>query len=250
MTSIAFVDAFTYTCARGAGAPETKTMEQTMRMRTLFRSFAILAAIVLPQIAQAAPAGKLADAIQKRYDSLSSFQADFQQELTNAASGSVEKRSGKIWFKLPNQVRWDTQKPERELLIVGQHLVWDYFETDKVVMKYRSNQVFNAKTKSILKFLSGKANLKEDFKVEDQGLEDGLTKLRLIPKEPEPTMVLAYLWVDPKSAMVARVLIVDFYGNGNQVNLSNLVLDKRLDGKMFEFSAPAGVQVRDNTKQK
>ncbi len=217
-----------------------------MRIRTLIVLFAVLAAAVLPQAAQA---NKLADAIQKRYDSLSSFQADFQQELTNAASGSVEKRSGKIWFKLPNQVRWDTQKPEKELLVVGQHTVWDYFEVDKVVMKYRANQVFNAKTKSILRFLSGKANLKEDFKIEEQGLEDGLTKLRLIPKEPEPTMVLAYLWVNAKTAMVARVLIVDFYGNGNQVNLSNLVLDKRVEAKMFDFTPPAGVQVRDNTKQ-
>lgn len=217
-----------------------------MRIRTLVILFAVLAAAVLPQ---AALANKLADAIQKRYDSLSSFQADFQQELTNAASGSVEKRSGKIWFKLPNQVRWDTQKPEKELLVVGQHTVWDYFEVDKVVMKYRANQVFNAKTKSILRFLSGKANLKEDFKIEDQGLDDGLTKLRLIPKEPEPTMVLAYLWVNTKTAMVARVLIVDFYGNGNQVNLSNLVLDKKVEAKMFDFTPPAGVQVRDNTKQ-
>lgn len=217
-----------------------------MRIRTIIVLFAVLAAAVLPQAAQA---NKLADAIQKRYDSLSSFQADFQQELTNAASGSVEKRSGRIWFKLPNQVRWDTQKPEKELLVVGQHVVWDYFEVDKVVMKYRANQVFNAKTKSILRFLSGKANLKEDFKIEEQGVEDGLTKLRLIPKEPEPTMVLAYLWVDAKAAMVARVLIVDFYGNGNQVNLSGLVLDKRVDARMFDFTPPAGVQVRDNTKQ-
>jgi outer membrane lipoprotein carrier protein len=217
-----------------------------MRIRSMLIAIAFVAAAVLPSMAKAS---KLTDAIQKRYDSLSSFQADFQQELTNAASGSVEKRSGKIWFKLPNQVRWDTQKPEHELLVVGQHHVWDYFEADKVVMKYRSNQVFNAKTKSILKFLSGKANLKEDFKVEEQGLEDGLTKLRLIPKEPEPNMVLAYLWVDAKAAMVARVLIVDFYGNGNQVNLSGLVLDKRTDAKMFDFTPPAGVQVRDNTKQ-
>jgi len=217
-----------------------------MRIRTIIVLFAVLAAAVLPQTAQA---NKLADAIQKRYDSLSSFQADFQQELTNAASGSVEKRSGRIWFKLPNQVRWDTQKPEKELLVVGQHVVWDYFEVDKVVMKYRANQVFNAKTKSMLRFLSGKANLKEDFKIEEQGVEDGLTKLRLIPKEPEPTMVLAYLWVDAKAAMVARVLIVDFYGNGNQVNLSGLVLDKRVDARMFDFTPPAGVQVRDNTKQ-
>jgi len=214
-----------------------------MRIGKSLIVFAALLALLLPAAAQA---NKLTDAIQKRYDSLSSFQTDFQQELTNAASGSVEKRSGKIWFK-QSLVRWETHKPEKELLVVGQNAVWNYFEADKVALKYRSNQVFNSKT--MIRFLSGKANLKEDFKIEEQGVENGLTKLRLVPKEPEPTMVLAYIWVDTKTNLLGRVLIVDFFGNGNQVTLNNLQLDKRADAKLFEFTPPSGTQVKDNTKQ-
>ncbi len=214
-----------------------------MRIGKSLIVFAALLALLLPAAAQA---NKLTDAIQKRYDSLSSFQTDFQQELTNAASGSVEKRSGKIWFK-QSLVRWETHKPEKELLVVGQNAVWNYFEADKVALKYRSNQVFNSKT--MIRFLSGKANLKEDFKIEEQGVENGLTKLRLVPKEPEPTMVLAYIWVDTKTNLLGRVLIVDFFGNGNQVTLNNLQLDKRADAKLFEFTPPSGTQIKDNTKQ-
>jgi len=212
-----------------------------MRMRTLIFFLAVLA---LPLSAQASG---LADAIQKRYESVQQFQADFQQELSNAASGSVEKRSGKIWFKQPSLVRWDTLKPEKELLVVGQKAVWNYFEADKIAMKYRTNQVFSSKT--MIRFLSGKANLKEDFKVTEQGSEDGLIKMRLVPKEPEPSMVMAYIWVDPKTHFMGRVLIVDFFGNGNQVTLLGLTTDKRPDARLFEFTPPAGVQVRDNTKQ-
>ncbi|MHC1701453.1 MAG: outer membrane lipoprotein chaperone LolA [Humidesulfovibrio sp.] len=212
-----------------------------MRMRTLIFFLAVLA---LPLSAQASG---LADAIQKRYESVQQFQADFQQELSNAASGSVEKRSGKIWFKQPSLVRWDTLKPEKELLVVGQKAVWNYFEADKIAMKYRTNQVFSSKT--MIRFLSGKANLKEDFKVTEQGSEDGLIKMRLVPKEPEPSMVMAYIWVDPKTHLMGRVLIVDFFGNGNQVTLLGLTTDKRPDARLFEFTPPAGVQVRDNTKQ-
>lgn len=216
-----------------------------MRILGKLASIAILAALLLPAAAQA---NKLTDALQKRYDSINSFQTDFQQELTNAASGSVEKRSGKIWFKQPQLVRWETMKPEKELLVVGQQAVWNYFEADKVAMKYRTNQVFSSKT--MIRFLSGKANLKEDFKIEEQGTEDGLVKLRLVPKEPEPTMVLAYIWVDARTSLLGRVLIVDFFGNGNQVTLQNLSTDKRAEARMFEFSPPSGVQVKDNSKQK
>lgn len=216
-----------------------------MRIRVLLLSILMLAlaATMQPGLAQA---NKIADAIQKRYDATQFFQADFQQELSNAASGGVEKRSGRIIFKQPSLVRWETLKPEKELLVVGQKAVWDYFESEKVVLKYRPSQVFNSKT--MIRFLSGKANLKEDFKVEEQGLDNGLIKLRLIPKEPEPTMVLAYLWVDPKSNMIGRVLIVDFYGNGNQMTLQNISTDKRPDANAFEFTPPQGVQVKDNTK--
>lgn len=215
-----------------------------MRIGKIILIVAVLGAALLPSAAQA---NKLADAIQKRYDSLSSFQTDFQQELTNAASGSVEKRSGKIWFK-QSLVRWETLKPEKELLVVGPQVVWNYFEADKIAMKYRANQVFQSKT--MIRFLTGKANLKDDFKIEEQGTENGLTKLRLVPKEPEPTMVLAYIWVDPKTSLLGRVLIVDFFGNGNQVTLTGLVLDRKFEAKLFEFTPPSGVQIKDNTKQK
>jgi len=216
-----------------------------MRMRTAtLTTLVFLALLALPLGARAE---NLTDAIQKRYDSVQGFQAEFQQELTNAASGSVEKRSGRIWFRQPSLVRWETYKPEKETLVVGQNVVWNYFETDKLAMKYRTNQVFNSKT--MIRFLSGKANLKEDFKVQEQGNENGLIKVRLVPKEPEPTMVMAYIWVDPKTHLLGRVLIVDFFGNGNQVTLIGLATDRRAELKLFEFAPPAGVQIKDNTKQ-
>lgn len=216
-----------------------------MRIRNIFKVIVVTFALLAPAVAQA---GKIADAIQKRYDSLSSFQTDFQQELTNAASGGVERRSGKIWFK-QSLVRWETLKPEKELLVIGPRIVWDYFEADKLATKYRSSQVFNSKT--MIRFLSGKANLKEDFMIEEQGVDkNGMLKLRLVPKNPETTMVLAYIWVDQKTNMLGQVLIKDFYGNGNLVTLTNLQLNRRMDARMFEFTPPAGVQVKDSTRQK
>lgn len=216
-----------------------------MRLRNVFKVFIVAFALFLPAIAQA---GAIADAIQKRYDSLTSFQTDFRQELTNAASGGVERRSGKIWFK-QSLVRWETVKPEKELLVIGPRIVWDYFEADRLATKYRASQVFNSKT--MIRFLTGKANLKEDFNIQEQGVDkNGLLKLRLVPKNPETTMVLAYIWVDQRTNMLGQVLIKDFYGNGNLVTLTNLQLNKRMDSRMFEFTPPAGVQVKDSTRQK
>jgi outer membrane lipoprotein carrier protein len=42
-------------------------------------------------------------------------------------------------------------------------------------------------------------------------------------------------------------MIIDFYGNGNEIMLSNVRQGVELDDGLFEFVPPEGVQVEDNT---
>lgn len=202
--------------------------------------------LVLAPSAAFAQEGDVADRIQKRYESLQSFTADFEQVLTNAASGEQETRTGSISFKHPAMVRWLTVTPEKELLVVGPEYVWNFFPTEELAVKYRVDQVFNSKT--MVRFLSGRANLKEDFVVESQGEDNGWRKFKLIPYEPEPSLVLGYMWVEPGSDLLRQVLLVDFFGNGNQVALTNLELDVDLDDSLFSFTPPQGVDIEDNTR--
>lgn len=205
--------------------------------------------------ADAASQEEIPDLIQKRYETLKTFQADFVQELTNVASGEVENREGRIWFRQPSQVRWETVTPEKELLVVGPEFAWNYIEDEQLAIKYSVATLLDSKT--ILRFISGQANLKEDFvvKTEWQGADDvrakwgkGFTVLQLVPKEAEPGMVLAYIGVEPDTGLLRQVMIVDFYGNGNELRLSNVELDIDLSTDMFTFLPPEGTQVEDNTQ--
>lgn len=201
-----------------------------------------------------APEG-VPDLIQQRYESLKTFQADFTQELTNVASGEVDIRKGRIWFKQPSQVRWETAEPEKELLTVGPDYAWNYIEDEELAIKYSVSSLLDSKT--ILRFISGQANLKEDFiiKTEWQGADvvrdkwgKGFIVLQLVPKEAEPGMVLAYIGAEPDTGLLRQVMIVDFYGNGNELRLSNVELDVELAPEMFTFTPPEGTQVEDNTQ--
>lgn len=193
-----------------------------------------------------ATADELTSEIQKTYDSIKTFKADFTQTLTNAASKEQDVRSGKIIFKQPSLLRWESVNPEQELLIVGESVVWDYFPEENLALKYRTKQLFNSKT--MIKFISGQARLEEDFIVENQGDDNGLTKLKLQPLEPETGLVLAYVWVDPVKKMLVKTLVVDFYGNGNEVSMSNIEIDPEVEDSLFQFTPPTGVDVEDNTK--
>jgi outer membrane lipoprotein carrier protein len=101
----------------------------------------------------------------------------------------------------------------------------------------------------MIRFISGKANLKEDFEIERQGREHGLLKLKLIPEEPELNLVLAYLWVNDEDWLVKRVLVVDYWGNGNELRLSGIEINQGVEEGLFEFSPPEDVLIQDNTKQ-
>ncbi|MDD4649006.1 MAG: outer membrane lipoprotein carrier protein LolA [Desulfoplanes sp.] len=192
-----------------------------------------------------ASASELTAKIQQQYTSLQSFQAHFVQKLTNAATHEVEVRSGMIAFAKPRNIRWETVSPEKELLLVGSDVVWDYFPGEEVAYKYAVEQVLQSKT--MLRFISGEANLEEDFVIEDQGEDGGQHKVKLIPKEPESNLVLAYLWVHPDSHMLGKILIVDFFGNGNELELSDMILNGSIAPATFIFSPPQGVDVQDSS---
>ncbi len=216
----------------------------------------LVCAMSVPVLAQdAVSPDDMPDLIQQRYESLKTFQADFVQELTNVSSGEVEERTGRIWFKQPSQVRWETDVPEKELLTVGPEYAWNYIESEELAIKYSVSSLLDSKT--IIRFISGQANLKEDFivKTEWQGADivrdkwgKGFIVLQLVPKEAEPGMVLAYIGVEPKTGLLRQVMIVDFYGNGNELRLTNVKLDVNVSADMFSFTPPEGTQVEDNTQ--
>ena len=218
-----------------------------MLMTFCFGPAAFAAETILPE--------DMPDVIQKRYETLRTFKAEFVQELTNVASGDVEVRKGRIWFKQPSQVRWETTEPEKELLVVGPEYAWDYIEDEKLAIKYSVASLLDSKT--VLRFLSGQANIKEDFvvKTEWQGADEvrakwgkGFVVMQLVPKEAEPGMVLAYIGVEPETGLLRQVMIVDFYGNGNEVRLSKVELDPKLGPDMFAFTPPEGTQIEDNSR--
>ncbi|WP_250645479.1 LolA family protein [Salidesulfovibrio onnuriiensis] len=201
------------------------------------------------------PMNELPDAIQKKYNDMGTFTASFVQELTNVSSGEHEIRNGDIWFKQPSLVRWETLVPEKEILVLGPDVAWDYFADEGLAFKYRVSGLLDSKT--ILRFISGQANIKEDFyiKTEWDGADKvrekwgkGYAVLQLTPKEPEPGMVQAYIGVEPDTALLRQVMIVDFYGNGNEIRLSDVKTSVPVDASLFSFVPPEGTQIEDNTQ--
>ena len=193
--------------------------------------------------ASAAAAPKLETELQKNYEQIKGFKASFTQRLTHRESGSVEERKGTLLFQKPLLVRWETAKPHAEVLIVTPREIWDYLPDEEVAYRYAPQLVQDSR--SLIQVITGQARLDEDFSIKAEGEEQGLSKLRLYPKDPTPELVEAVIWVDAKARLIRKALIVDFYGNTNEVAFSELTPNATLPTNSFSFTPPKGVEVED-----
>lgn len=215
-----------------------------MRINSIF---ALAAGLVL-MAATAAQASDIANTIQARYDKLRTFSATFEQTLTHKESGSVEKRQGNLLFQKPLLIRWQTDKPHEETLVVTNKEIWDYLADEEIAYRYPLELVRDSRT--IIQVITGQAALTKDFDVKEDGQENGLAKLHLYPKEAAPQMVEALLWVEPATGYIRRASIIDFYGNSNDVRFTQFKPDVSLKASDFTFTAPKGVEVEDRIDRK
>ena len=207
-----------------------------------------LAAGLVLLVASDAQAADIAATIQARYEKLRTFSATFEQTLTHKESGSVEKRQGNLLFQKPLLIRWQTDKPHEETLVVTHKEIWDYLADEEIAYRYPLELVRDSRT--IIQVITGQAALTKDFDVKEAGQENGLAKLHLYPKEPAPQMVEALLWVEPSTGYIRRASIIDFYGNSNDVRFTQFKPDTSLKESDFTFTAPKGVEVEDRIDRK
>ncbi len=207
----------------------------------------IIVALIVSLCASKAHAASIEDDIQARYKDVDTIESTFDQVLTHRESGSVEKRTGRLIFQRPFLVRWETDSPNAELLVITDKDIWNYLPDEEVAYRYGAEIAYDSQM--LVQVITGLAKLTKDFDVQTLGKENGMVSLQLFPHEPRPDLVEALLWVDEKTKIIKKVRILDFYGNSNELAFSKVNLNVDLDEALFSFVPPPGVDVEDALKQ-
>ncbi|MDR3358785.1 MAG: outer membrane lipoprotein carrier protein LolA [Desulfovibrio sp.] len=197
---------------------------------------------------RAADAAKTAARIQRQYTALKGFGANFEQTLTHRESGTAEKRKGVLLFKKPFLIRWETEKPHQELLVVTGREIWDYLPDEELAYRYPLSVVQDSR--SIIQVITGQAALTEDFDVRLDGEEENFVRLKLYPREAGPQMVEAVIWADKTDGYIRRAELTDFYGNKNNVGFTSFNPRTQFRESDFSFTPPIGVEVEDHSGEK
>ncbi len=180
--------------------------------------------------------------LQRKYEALESFSADFEQMFQG---GGVQLReSGIVKMKKPGRMYWEYQQPTPKLFVADGKKSYFYLPQDKQVI-VSDLDLNNASTP--LLFLVGRGKIREDFHVELEEAEKPLQVdnllVRLTPKQPQGGYSHLILEVDPSSYLIYRLIVIEPIGNRNEYVLKNFRENIRISDRQFSFKMPEGVEV-------
>ena len=218
-------------------------------LRRRFVLAAPLAVLLLGTARAADPtAQELAQALQRKYDAIRDFSADF----VHTYQGGVLKRRlterGRVLIKKPGRMRWDYTEPEKKQFVSDGTKVYFYIPADKQVIVSPVPADAEATTPAL--FLTGKGRLTTDFTPSaidlPAGMPAGSRALKLLPKSAQPDYDWLVLAVDPATLVIRGLMTVDSQGGTSTFSFTNMKENIGLADTQFAFKIPRGVDIVDN----
>lgn len=198
----------------------------------------------------AEPTPKVVTSLQKLYNNVDTWTADFVQTTQTELLNKTIVKKGVISISRPNKVHIVyNEKPVKYYISDGKKF-WIYVPQDKQVMVYKKMSEFLSR--QALSFLAGIANLQKDYNVEvgyknELGTEAGfesqdLSTLELIPLIPDESVDRIILGLDSKTFMIKEMTIFNSSGNKTRYLFSEVKFNKKLPDDLFVFKKPKGVK--------
>jgi len=216
---------------------------KTMRILPLVQAVAL----GLSAMSQAAPppAQEVAAALQKKYDTIRDFTADFVHESEGGILRKKQTERGFVQVKKPGKMRWDYKVPELKVFVSDGRRIYLHVPADNQVIVSPVPDEDQATTAVL--FLVGKGNLTRDFKVSyaDEAGPDTYS-LRLDPKLPERDYDWLQIVVDRRTLQIRTLSAADSQGGRSTFLFSNFKENVGLPDKTFAFKIPRGADVTTN----
>jgi outer membrane lipoprotein carrier protein len=187
---------------------------------------------------------QILDRVEKRYTN-SKFSADFIQKSTIKAMDITDLATGKVYIKYPGMMRWEYEKPDRQIIVTDADRLWIYRPEDNQVMTGKAPTFFrDGKGAS---FLSDIRLIRQKF---DISLEQGgpaendlFYHLKLIPREKTLDISEISLMVSRQTFNVLQVMTLNFYGDETRIDLINFAFNVNIEDSLFSFKIPEGADV-------
>jgi outer membrane lipoprotein carrier protein len=190
-------------------------------------------------------AAELAAALQRKYDNIKDFSADFSHTYQGGVLRKQITERGHLLVKKPGKMRWDYTTPEVKQFVSDGVKMYSYIPEDKQVVVTTVPPDEEAPTPTL--FLAGKGNVTRDFTPSladaPPGTPAGSRVLKLVPKAKQRDYDWLVLLLDPESLAIRGLVTVDAQGGTSTFSFTNLKENVGLADKEFAFKIPRGVDV-------
>jgi outer membrane lipoprotein carrier protein len=190
----------------------------------------------------AAPsAPDVAMSLQKKYDTIRDFSADFVQRYEGGTLKRTREERGTLLVKKPGKMRWTYKGEEQKVFVSNGVRMYQHFPSENRVVV---SPAPDADQSAAVLFLAGRGNITRDFNI-TFGKESSPNSwtLRLDPKQPQP----GYDWLEITAAKdtlrLLSLAVGEKQGSRSTFFLSNFKENPGLADKQFEFSIPPGAEV-------
>lgn len=221
-------------------------MHRLNRFWRAFLPLILIAGCFHPTLARGAenlpPLDYVLKEVEKRYTG-SQFSADFLQESTIKSMEITDFASGRLYVRYPGMMRWEYEKPERQVIITDGKKLWIYRPQDNQVMVGGAPVFFrDGKGAS---FLSDISLVRKKFNIQLARAEgEYLYELRMKPIEGTANISEVRLYITPRSYNIARIVTLNEYGDDTRIDIVSPQFNANLDASMFSFEIPPGADVQ------
>ena len=194
--------------------------------------------------AQSPTADTIARDLQRKYDRVADFSADFVHSYRGGILKQQATERGTLLVKKPGKMRWEYTSPEKKLFVSDGHKIYSYIPQDRQVIVGTMPRDEQAPTPAL--FLTGKGDISRDFNASFDkvaGAPPGSVALKLTPKRREPEYESLTLVLEPKTLALQMLITVDAQGGRSAFTFSNLKENVGVADSQFVFKMPRNVEV-------
>jgi outer membrane lipoprotein carrier protein len=193
----------------------------------------------------------LAQALQRKYDTVKDFSADFVHTYQGGVLKKQLSERGRVLIKKPGKMRWDYTAPESKQFVSDGVKMYSYIPLDKQVIVSSVARDDLVTTPAL--FLAGKGDLTRDFTSSltdpPAGMPPGSRALKFVPKSQQRDYDWLILAVDPATLALRGLVTIDGQGGTSTFRFTGLKENVGLADSEFTFKIPRGADVVTDTSR-
>ncbi len=179
------------------------------------------------------------DRLNAFFETDQSYFAEFYQVVLDEGLHLIEETSGLMWLERPNLFRWEYAEPLPQTIVSDGQSVWIY---DQELRQATVQNYADVVGQSAAQILAGVDNLKQDYDVEDFGLQGELAWVSITPKDIEQAQFdIVRLGFDERT--LKSIEILDTFSNTTRLTLYDAVVNSEFSEQTFRFEVPPEVDV-------